>query len=255
VTIALSWIVWGTVIAQQDGVLSFHIPQSLAFWLLAIGIPAVAYIFEGKAAVLDLVHRLLRWRVAPVWYAVAVLLPLGLALAAAIVSSLLGQDISPGSREPLGDALGYFAFGVLFFGLTEETAWRGYILPRLQTRMSTLTAAVVLGLLWGMWHTPLWFIAGEDQRAWPYVGFLAFAVAVSVLITWVFANTAGSVLLVAIFHASTDASLAYSGVLSSGTIAFWIAVIAFSVAAVVVADRSGWFAGRTRAAGRLSASR
>jgi membrane protease YdiL (CAAX protease family) len=255
VTIALSWIVWGTVIAQQDGVLSFHIPQSLAFWLLAIGIPAVAYIFEGKAAVLDLVHRLLRWRVAPVWYAVAVLLPLGLALAAAIVSSLLGQDISPGSREPLGDALGYFVFGVLFFGLTEETAWRGYILPRLQTRMSTLTAAVVLGLLWGMWHTPLWFIAGEDQQAWPYVGFLAFAVAVSVLITWVFANTAGSVLLVAIFHAATDASLAYSGVLSSGTIAFWIAVIAFSVAAVIVADRSGWFAGRTRSAGRLSASR
>ena len=91
---ALSWTVWMTSVAQAHGWLSFHIPQSLAFWLgLTIATYLTAGLSGGKAAIRDLVGRMLRWRVSPRWYAVAVGLPFAMGVAQA-------QDSSTPSSDP-----------------------------------------------------------------------------------------------------------------------------------------------------------
>jgi hypothetical protein len=230
----LTWLVWGSAIAEANDVLSFRIPQGVALWMLLIGVMTVAAVTGGMPALRDLAARVLRWRVRWVWYAIAALLPIGLAAAAMAVANLLGADVPTGVDEPLGAAVGYFAFGILLFGLTEELAWRGFALPRLQAHMTPLASAAVLGILWAVWHTPLFLIAGAHQDGWPYLAFVVLVLAESVLITWVFNHARGSVLLVAIFHAASDAALAYSGVLYGSDLAFWVAVLVYVAAAVAV---------------------
>jgi len=84
--------------------------------------------------------------------------------------------------------------------LGEEPGWRGYALPRMQWMHSSLSASLLLGLLWALWHLPLWIRPEQQlsQVAWDTLGIIAAAV----LFTWVFNHSRGSLLLALLFHAS-----------------------------------------------------
>lgn len=232
---AFSWLVWGTAIAQQHGLISFHIPEGFfAYFALTLAVLIVAGLAGGKGALLDLLHRVVRWRVGIQWYGLALLVPIALALIPAGIYRLFGGDVPMGVDVSLGAAAIYFVtFGAKLL-VTEELAWRGFALPRLLVGRSALSASVILGLLWGVWHTPLFFIAGTGQSTWPYLGFLLFAIAESVLMTWLYNNTRGSVLLSTLFHAASDAALVFSGVLAGGQLLFWLTVAVTCVAALIV---------------------
>jgi membrane protease YdiL (CAAX protease family) len=89
----------------------------------------------------------------------------------------------------------------LFGALPEEYGWRGYALDRLQKQMTPLTASLVLGLVWSMWHLPLHFIPGTTQAAIPVWEFSAQMVILSILYTWLHNHSGGSILVAGIFHA------------------------------------------------------
>ena len=145
-------------------------------------------------------------------------------------------------------ATGYFVYGIVLFGLTEELAWRGFALPRMQAMLPALTSSLLLGAIWGVWHTPTFLLPSEGDSALPYPGFLLWVLAQSVLTTWIFNRTGGSVLLAAIFHAASDATYAYSGAVGGDARLFWIAVVLSWVLAVlvVVAEGPATLAGRAR---------
>lgn len=166
-------------------------------------------------------------------------MPIVLSLLPAALYWLLGRPVPMGVDVPLSAAIIYFfTFGAKAW-VTEEIAWRGFALPRLEAGRSALVASIILGLLWGVWHTPLFFIAGSSQSGWPYIGFLLFAIAESILITWLYNNTRGSVLLATIFHAATDAALSFSGVLFGDQPLFWLTVAIFWIAAIIVVIVTG----------------
>ncbi len=233
---ALPWLVWATSIAQVHGWIGFHIPQPLAFWVgLTLATYLAAALTGGLPAVKDLLRRLARWRVAPVWYLVALALTGVLSLIAILIYRLLGGSHQIGallSAQEIGPAL---AFQIFFFLLTEETAWRGFALPRLQARYSALTASVILGVLWGLWHLPLVFIPGTFQASVNFTGFVLSALVTTIMLTWVFNHSRGSVLLAAIFHAATDIAIAYSNVMTGDARLFWLFVgIQLIFAALIV---------------------
>ena len=89
-------------------------------------------------------------------------------------------------------------------GVGEELAWRGFALPRLLERYSALVASVVLGVLWGLWHLPLLFTEGTALFGQPIWLLLTDIVAKSILFTWVFLHTRGSVLIAALLHGTTN---------------------------------------------------
>ena len=228
------WLVWGTTIAQSRGLLSFHVPQSLAFW---IGLNLATYLAAGLTggipAIKDLLHRIIRWRVRPVWYVIALVLTGLFSLIAIGVHLSLGGDHQVGVLLTLPNLLPSLMFQIFFFLLTEETAWRGFALPRLQAKYNALTASLILGVLWGLWHLPLIFIPDSFQSKIPFGGFVLSAIAMSINTTWIFNHSKGSVLVAAVFHAATDATIAYSGVMSGDMRLFWI-FIAVQWAAVLV---------------------
>jgi hypothetical protein len=98
----------------------------------------------------------------------------------------------------------------------EELGWRGYALPRLLSgRLNSLTAALVLGIIWGIWHLPAFFIAGTSQHDdqmgifWLILG----TTLSSVIMTWLYIRTKGDVLasglLVHFMNNFTSARLPY----------------------------------------------
>lgn len=221
---ALPWIVWGTNVAEAAGWIGWHIPSALAFW---IGLPVATFgtaaLAGGWPAVRDVLLRMIRWRVAPRWYAFAVLTVPVIAAAAVLIGAVVGAPANAEAASALGIA-GALAFNAWMWLLTEEPAWRGFALPRLEQRMRPLSAALLLGVLWAVWHLPLWFVPGSFQSSLPFAGFLLSTVATSVLITWVFDRARGSVLIAALFHAVADVTIGATGVMTSGAVLFWVFV-------------------------------
>ncbi len=99
-----------------------------------------------------------------------------------------------------------FAIFILLYGpLPEELGWRGYALDGLQTKYNALTSSLILGVIWALWHVPLFFMKGTFQHLlgfctpdfWTYI---SGPVIISVLFTWIYNNTNRSTLSAILFH-------------------------------------------------------
>jgi membrane protease YdiL (CAAX protease family) len=101
-------------------------------------------------------------------------------------------------------------------GLGEELAWRGFALPRLLTHHNALVASLILGVIWALWHLPLFWTEGATMYQQPIWLFLMDIMATSVLFTWVFLHTRGSVLIAMLFHGATNLFLVSPDVASTG---------------------------------------
>ena len=142
------------------------------------------------------------WRQGWSWMALAFLLPAALTALAAALHIALGGSIrpSPAAGHILMTAANAFLVFLLGGPLGEEPGWRGYALPSLQDRCDWRVASLGLGLVWGVWHLPLFFIAGTSQALTPLALFLLSVVAMSVVFAWLVNRTAGSVVAATLPH-------------------------------------------------------
>ena len=207
---ALSWWPW---ILYAFGLYPAPI-ASFGPFLAALVVLAIT---QGKSGIGGLLRRMVRWRVGIRWYAVALLLPVGIALAATALNVLLGAQAP--SAADLGGWTGLFStFAVVLLipgtgGTWEEPGWRGFALPSLQAGRSALVASLILGAVWALWHLPL-VVATGQMGGWDIVIIMAW----TLVLTWVYNGTGGSVLIVMLFHAmfntvsgSFISPLAFSG--------------------------------------------
>jgi membrane protease YdiL (CAAX protease family) len=162
---------------------------------------------RGKVGILELLKRMVRWRAAPLWYTVALLLPVGIALSAIVLNVLLGaQPPSSAELEAWPNLIPTYFLLLLIPGIGgawEEPGWRGYALPSLQAGRSALSASLILGVVWAFWHLPL-MVYGTVP--WSDI---AYVTVVSVVYTWLFNNTGGSVLLAMLFHTMNNVIWGY----------------------------------------------
>lgn len=73
-------------------------------------------------------------------------------------------------------------------------------MPRLQSKYNALIANLILGILWAVWHIPLWFIPGSAQSTMPFWMFVVVIVALRILMGWAYNNTKGSLIIAVLFH-------------------------------------------------------
>jgi membrane protease YdiL (CAAX protease family) len=134
------------------------------------------------------------WRVGARWYLAALFLPGGIFVLAAAAYNALGHT------EPLFYLPNQPAFvaAAIVFPLGEEIGWRGFALPRLIERFGPLPASVVVGVLWTFWHVPMLMLQGVSPVL--YLLFVPFMVGGSVLFTWIYRHTRGSLLLAVLSH-------------------------------------------------------
>ena len=87
----------------------------------------------------------------------------------------------------------------------EELSWRGFALPRLQAKYNALTSSLILGVIWSLFHLPLFFtLTGPSQTDWSFSSFLLSTVGITILYAWIYNNTRGSVLLAYLFHTAAS---------------------------------------------------
>jgi membrane protease YdiL (CAAX protease family) len=226
---ALSWWAW---ILYAFGLFPNPV-ASFGPFLAAIVVLALT---EGRSGLGGLFRRMIRWRVAPVWYAVALLLPSVLTGIATALNVLLGAKPPSGAQlSAWPQILSTFAIVLLVPGVGgawEEPGWRGYAVPRLQRGRSALVASLILGALIAGWHLPL-MIAGQVH----YSDIVLIFAAV-IVFNWVFNNANGSVLIIMLMHAANNAvSGSFFSPMFSGADSVresWLIALVWIVAAVLV---------------------
>ncbi len=208
-----SWLGWLPYILSLDGLglLPFHsssliVAPGAYLGPLLSGFLMTA-IMDGRSGIRQFLRRFLLWRVKWYWY-----LFIFLAIPVLRVVGLLGIDnvlstYLPGSLQgaPLIYVM-YLPLTILVSGLAEEPGWRGFALPRMQQKLGPVLGTLLLGVLWGVWHLPL-FVTGwaAGNSAFTIASFFGSTVALAVIFTWVFNHTRGSLLIAILMHGAIDA--------------------------------------------------
>jgi membrane protease YdiL (CAAX protease family) len=184
----------------------------------------------GWKGVVDLLRRVASWRVGISWYLFALFSTLVIGLAA------IGVHILAGGRAP---HMNQFVFAQAFLplpaGLPEEYGWRGFALPHLLKKRSALTSSLIIALFWVLWHIPI----SPALKHVSFFGlFLLEVIPLSVLFSWLYINSRGSILLVVLYH------LVYNVVIHvlniPGSRSLWVVYIVLNwLIAVLVVARYG----------------
>jgi len=246
---AITWLIWSPGLMATWGWFELPLPFLVFFFLGTWGpfLAAVIVLYRegGWEAVKAFLRRGLDWRIGWRWVAVIIGIPL-------LVSALpLGVHLLLGGPPPAATLLTtplmivpvvatYFLTG----GGNEEWGWRGFALDRLQSARTglgwhPLVAAVGLGVIWGLWHLPLFFIEYTAQYHEPLWLFILAAPAVSILHSWVYNGSGGKLVAAWLFHAAIGGAwevfpLAQPDVPGYERV-FVLAMVASIIVAVVVA--------------------
>jgi membrane protease YdiL (CAAX protease family) len=196
-TFLISWFPW---YAGSGGLWVFG--PSIA----GVIVTMVAY---GKEGMRDLLQRALRWRVGLRWWIIALFLPGLLTLFGVLLNVALGGKMPPFTffRQEWCLAPVFFLMTIVGGPLGEEFGWRGFALPKVQNKWGPLVGTLALGLVWGLWHLPEFLRPGSLHYEIG-LGFLPVYVAgslsLSILMTWVYNKTRGSLLVGGIIYHNAD---------------------------------------------------
>lgn len=202
-TFALTWglaallILFPEPISALFGELSYTHP----LFILAVYSPGFAGIFvvwrhHGMRGLGSFFRRLTLWRMSGAWW---LLLIVGIPALFYAGAAIKGTATEPFPFSHWHAALPALA-AALFIGPIEELGWRGVALPLLQRRYTPLVASLILGGIWGLWHVPAFLLSGVPQEAWAFGPYFMAVVAISVLLTPMFNDARGSILIAVLFH-------------------------------------------------------
>lgn len=220
--LGFSVLYWLLITLAQRGSLPFAMGRpdfsleksSIPGLICALGLrsfgPALAaiitlYFFQGRAGLAGLWRSMTSFRLPVSLYALAVFAPLavsGLIAALGLYSGRL--QYAADQLQPLRFAA-FFALMLIFDGpLGEEPGWRGLLLPRLLARMGAAAASFLVGLVWFVWHLPLYLADGRDLHP---LGYLVQVVALSYVFTWFYIKSGRSTWMTIFLHATTNYAL------------------------------------------------
>jgi membrane protease YdiL (CAAX protease family) len=242
---AISWVLWSYLLTTSKPGSFMEEGPTASFLILAIfgGFgPSLAgmiasRIAKGKGGAGQLLASLKTWRVKPIWYIISLLLVPCLNLLRFAFFAAAGKPLS------LGVILSRLALGLMwpiFASLGEEFGWRGTALPEAQSRFRPVSASLLVGFLWGMWHLPTDYLAvGHYGLLFiPYFLLIGplLVMPYSILMTWIYNRTNKSMLLMVLFHYSvTFSAIVISAQGMSVKESFSDAIISVGLACVAAA--------------------
>jgi membrane protease YdiL (CAAX protease family) len=240
----ITWSIALIVALSYHGVIDLGIPLWLHY-LLPYGPMLSALILTwvkgGRDSLRDLLGRMSKWRIKPVWIAITLFSLWIFYIASAFMMVIIGlpwPDLSIFGQVmylPYLTFLGSWVLWIFTYGIGEETGWRGYLLPHIQRKHSALVSALIVSLFWAAWHAPM-FLYNENLIAMGPFGTLSWVIGLmfgSVLLTWLYNNSEGSVLMTAIWHGTFNMFTAAMGQAASITSAI-ISMLVMVLVVIVV---------------------
>jgi membrane protease YdiL (CAAX protease family) len=204
-----TWIFWISEALASRGLLGSSIfvdfllsPQNPAAWGPFVSAILLTFWYKRGKGVLGLLKKGVDYRFAKKWWIPTILLCPLIIGGALGIAALAGENIPEPYWIANPSLILVNFFIILFTGgpLQEEFGWRGYALPRLQNRFNALVSSIIIGFMWGLWHLPYFFIGTELTYAYGIIPQIITAILLSILLTWLFNNTGGSILVSLLFH-------------------------------------------------------
>jgi membrane protease YdiL (CAAX protease family) len=172
---------------------------------------------EGKPGIRRFLQRFVLWRVKIIWYllilvGVPIIFVLGTIVLPGALASFHALTVQAWRSYP-----GTFILVLLVGGpLLEEPGWRGFALSRLERKWGPLGGSLILGILWAAWHYPQYLLPtwAAQNGGLTLSGVTLFTCSVipfTLIFTWVFNHTRGSLLMAILLHASIDTFSLYIG--------------------------------------------
>jgi hypothetical protein len=202
-TFGLTWGLAILLMLFTDQIVAIfgEISMSNPLFILAVYSPGIASVLlvwrhYGFGGLGSFFRRLTLWRMSTLWW---LFLVLGIPAFVYAGAAVKGTISDPFPFSPWYQVLPALALA-LFLGPIEEFGWRGLALPLLQRRFAPFWAGLILGVTWAGWHIPSFFIGGTPQSAWGFAPYFAGVVAISVILTPMFNNARGSLLIAVLYH-------------------------------------------------------
>jgi len=206
ISFGLAWGILGLYILlpERVGAVFGQLSGNHPLFFLAVYAPAIASFtlvlrYGEFTGLRRFFGRVLLWRCSAAWYAFLIIgIPLIFIGGSLLRGNLFAEPFPFPSFQSLVAALVFAAIK----GPMEEFGWRGLALPLLQRKFAPLWAGLILGAIWGLWHMPAFLLSGTQQSEWSFTAFFAGCLAISVIVTALFNESKGSILLSAFFHFS-----------------------------------------------------
>lgn len=248
-TLGISWVLWLPLSVQSSVTQLQIIPGGFG-----PAIAAVLVMWLRRESVRAWLRDGLDWRVGKQWYAVALGLPV-------VASVVMGGIFVFATGSFAADRLARYVlmypvilvFTAFVGGGQEEFGWRGVALPALQNRFDALTASVVIGVVWAIWHLPLFVLGIGSYGNQSFPLYTVLVVGFAIIFTWLYNNTNGSILLAMVLHGGINTASGLGGAFVSDPAGVSIPVLAAYVipiwliagAIIVRYDRQTLAAGST----------
>jgi len=216
-TFAYAWLIWIPSVLDGLGVeLPFDVTgYSMVVVLIGAFAPLLAAITlvsrnEGREGIKAFLKRALDFHIKPIYLILALVLPLAIHLIAHYLALALGLDVArtlfPAdiSVAPVILAIPYFFLMLVIGGGQEEFGWRGYAQEPLQEKIGVIPASLVIGVIWGFWHLPLWFMAGDMHNAYSFLAFVMMTTSISLMYAWLYNSSRKNLIVVMFFHAMNN---------------------------------------------------
>lgn len=209
-----SWIIWLPMYGPALGIYGLpRVPFNHALGGLGPMLAAIiaTRIFSKQHGITQLFAKGFRLAAWP-YLLIALLSPFVLYLLAAAVSYFVSgnpldlKGLQTIREFPQFNLLTFFLYNLVFFGFGEETGWRGFALPRLQAHLHPVAAACLLTCFWALWHLPLFLYRPgyTSMDVYGIIGWVMSLLTGSVLLSWLYNASRGSVLICAVFHSTID---------------------------------------------------
>jgi uncharacterized protein len=209
-TFLITWACWGAlVLLVRAGTTVYGRPLFMTLYMLGgLGPTIAAYVAvlatQTQSPLREFHARLFRWRVAGWRYGIALGLPLALGLVSVGLAVRIDPDLSAALfLRPWSMLLPLFLVMIAGGGL-EELGWRGVAQPELERGLRRPVAALLVGLVWALWHLPLFLLPGVGQYGTSFPIFATGVVGGALILAWLYGHTR-SVLLCILFHAGWNA--------------------------------------------------
>ena len=203
---SISWLGW-IILIITDTSPGFFNPWKLlaAFGPSLAGLFAIA-VHSGKEGLQKVWRDLTEFgKTKWTWYLFSLAAPPLIMLAALWIHMALGgAGLDFNDPAEIYRVIPVFLLVLFFSVLGEEIGWRGFALPWLQERFSALVSSLILGFIWAVWHLPLFWIPGDFHQQLPLLWFLIQTMSITILYTWVYNATKGSLLIILLLHAASN---------------------------------------------------
>jgi hypothetical protein len=219
-TFIWSWTFWFIGLnLLADGINQESIGKFLIFFFTGVYGPSISaivttFIFDGLEGVLNLLKKLFIWNVPFKNYLYIIFLPIIFVIIGIGLYNIFIGDIGSFNLMAFLSIPTILWAGFYAGPLGEELGWRGYLLPQLQKEHTNLKSAIIIGVIWFIWHIPLWWapfgtlVSGESISFLPVITYFLMLICLSIIITWLVINSKGSVLVALLFHLSINTGIA-----------------------------------------------